>query len=180
MNVAVLVSGGVDSSVALNLVKKAGHNITAFYLKIWLEDEMSFLGDCAWEEDMEYVQKLCEQAEVPLQIINLQKEYYDRIVSYTIDQVKIGNTPNPDVLCNSQIKFGAFLERLAKYEDENDIQFDKIVTGHYADTTEIDGRTYLQLTPDPIKDQTYFLANMSEAQLANIRPASNVTMHRRL
>jgi tRNA-5-taurinomethyluridine 2-sulfurtransferase len=85
MNIAVLVSGGVDSSVALKLLKDQGHSITAFYLKIWLEDELSFLGNCPWEEDLSYVQAVCTQLEVPLEVISLQKEYWDSVVSYTIN-----------------------------------------------------------------------------------------------
>src|SRR5580698_8928953 len=100
MNIAVLVSGGVDSSVALQLLKDQGHSVTAFYLKIWLEDELAFLGECPWQEDLSYVQAVCSQLDVPLQIISLQKEYWDRVVRYTIGQVKAGYTPNPDILCN--------------------------------------------------------------------------------
>lgn len=112
MNIAVLVSGGVDSSVALKLLKDQGHTLTAFYLKIWLEDELAFLGDCPWEQDLAYVRAVCDQLEVPLEVVPLQKEYFEHVVSYTIAEVKAGRTPNPDVFCNTRIKFGFFVEYL--------------------------------------------------------------------
>lgn len=170
MKIAVLVSGGVDSSVALRLLKDQGHELTAFYLKIWLEDELSFLGECPWEDDLAYVRAVCEQAEVPLEIVPFQKEYWERVVAYTVNEVKEGRTPNPDMLCNARIKFGAFYEYIA------DKGFDRIATGHYAWTEEVSaqlgetgesaGKTLLTMSPDPIKDQTYFLSQLSQAQVA--------------
>ena len=106
MNIALLISGGVDSSVALKLLKEDGHDVTAFYLKIWLDDEVNFLGECPWEEDLEYARAVCAKAEVPLEIIPLQREYFDEVVKYTIDEIKAGRTPNPDMICNQRIKFG--------------------------------------------------------------------------
>ncbi|MDR3666646.1 MAG: ATP-binding protein, partial [Ignavibacteriaceae bacterium] len=82
MKIAVLLSGGVDSSVALNLLKKEGHDITAFYLKIWLQDEFTFLGDCPWEEDLNFVRSVCKQLNIPLEIISLQHEYWENVVTY--------------------------------------------------------------------------------------------------
>lgn len=160
MKIAVLVSGGVDSSVALRLLKYEGHELTAFYLKIWLEDELSFLGECPWEEDLAYVRAVCEQAEVLLEIVPFQKEYWERVVSYTVNEVKEGRTPNPDMLCNARIKFGAFYEYIA------DKGFDKIATGHYAWTEVENGNTMLKMSPDPIKDQTYFLSQLSPEQVS--------------
>jgi tRNA U34 2-thiouridine synthase MnmA/TrmU len=88
MKIAVLLSGGVDSSVALNLLRDQGYqDITAYYLKIWLEDEMSYLGSCPWEEDLEYAEAVCQQAGVPLKVINLQREYYDRVVQYAVEEL---------------------------------------------------------------------------------------------
>ena len=104
MKVAVLLSGGVDSSVALNLVRDSGdHQITAFYLKIWLEDELAFLGDCPWEDDLKYARAVCEQAGVPLRVVPLQTEYQDKIVSHVVTELKAGRTPSPDILCNQWI-----------------------------------------------------------------------------
>lgn len=161
MKIAVLVSGGVDSSVALRLLKEAGHEVEAFYLKIWLEDELSHLGDCPWEEDLSYVRPLCEQLGVPLHVISLQEAYHEKIVSYTIAEAKAGRTPNPDVLCNQFIKFGTFFEHIGP-------EFDKVASGHYAQIIEQNNTFYLKRSPDPIKDQTYFLCNLSQKQLGRL------------
>jgi len=197
MRIAVLVSGGVDSSVALRLLKDQGHELTAFYLKIWLEDELAFLGECPWEDDLSYVRVVCEKAGVPLEIVPFQKEYWERVVAYTIDEVKAGRTPNPDMLCNARIKFGAFLDFLNdkeatppqsspwKWEEVKKSAlggFDKIATGHYAQTEAIstpqsrrlDSSPWkgeqeiilLKMSPDAIKDQTYFLSQLTQKQLS--------------
>jgi len=158
MKIAVLVSGGVDSSVALKLLVDAGHDVTAFYLKIWLEDELSYLGSCPWMEDLEYVKAVCDKLKVSLEVISLQKEYHQKVVSHTIAEVKAGRTPNPDVLCNQHVKFGIFYEKIGD-------EFEKIATGHYAQVIEKDNIFYLKRSPDPIKDQTYFLCNLNQAQL---------------
>jgi len=162
MKIAVLVSGGVDSSVALARLKEQGHEVVAFYLKIWLEDELSFLGSCPWEEDLVYVRALCDQYQVPLHIVPLQEAYRDKIVRYTIDEVAAGRTPSPDVLCNVRIKFGAFLEAI-------DDSFEKVASGHYAQVHQrADGLYELVQSPDPVKDQTYFLAHLSQQQLSRL------------
>jgi len=158
MKIAVLLSGGVDSSVALHLLKEQGHDITAFYLKIWLEDDTAFLGNCPWENDLQYVRAVCEKYGVPLRIVPLQREYYDNVVNYTIAEVKAGRTPNPDIFCNSLIKFGQFFDVIGDY-------FDKVATGHYAQVIEEDGVFRLLKAPDEIKDQTYFLSKLSQDQL---------------
>lgn len=158
MNIAVLVSGGVDSSVALKLLKDEGHAVTAFYLKIWLEDETAFLGECPWEEDLRYVRAVCKKLDVPLKVVPLQREYHDRVISYALEEVRVGRTPNPDVMCNSFIKFGAFVEWLDTYINEGShplcpsmdsspsgrgkrlrkgIFFDKVATGHYARVAQV-------------------------------------------
>jgi len=167
--IAVLLSGGVDSSVALNLLKRDGHDLTAFYLKIWLQDEFAFLGNCPWEEDLEYVRKVCKQANVPLEILSLQDEYWDNIVSYTISEIKQGRTPNPDIFCNSLIKFGLFYDRI-------DSSFDKVASGHYAKVEELNNKFILKRSPDPVKDQTYFLAYLTQKQLSRANfPIGNYT-----
>lgn len=169
MKIAVLVSGGVDSSVALRLLKDEGHELTAYYLKIWLEDELSFLGECPWEDDLAYVRAVCEQANVPLVVVPFQKEYWERVVAYTVNEVKEGRTPNPDMLCNARIKFGAFMEYIESKGLTRTGEhggFDKIATGHYAWTEEKDGRAVLVMSPDPIKDQTYFLSQLSQEQVS--------------
>ena len=161
MKIAVLLSGGVDSSVALRLLKDQGHDLTAFYLKIWLQDEFSFLGDCPWEEDLKFVKAVCDQCEVPLEILSLQNEYWNSVVSYTIAEIKEGRTPNPDMFCNSLIKFGQFYEKI-------DVSFEKVASGHYAKVVydKNSGMYQLKQSPDPIKDQTYFLAYLTQQQLS--------------
>jgi len=160
--IAVLVSGGVDSTVALRLLQEQGHNVTAFYLKIWLEDELAYLGDsCPWQEDLSFVQAVCDQAHVPLQILSLQKEYWDYVVTYTIAEIKAGRTPNPDILCNKMIKFGFFLDYI-------DASYQKVATGHYAQVEQNGEHQFytLKLAPDALKDQTYFLSHLSQKQLS--------------
>ncbi|HEY7752006.1 MAG TPA: tRNA 2-thiouridine(34) synthase MnmA [Ignavibacteriaceae bacterium] len=159
MKIAVLLSGGVDSSVALKLLKDEGHELTAFYLKIWLQDEFSFLGECPWEEDLKFCRTVCDQLKVPLEVIPLQTEYWDNVVSYTIEEIKEGRTPNPDIFCNSLIKFGQFYEKI-------DNSFEKVASGHYANVVKINDRYLLKTSPDSIKDQTYFLAYLTQQQLS--------------
>ena len=159
MKIAVLVSGGVDSSVALRLLKEDGHELKAFYLKIWLQDEFSFLGECPWEEDLKYVRSVCEQINVPVEVIPLQTEYWDNVVSYTIDEIKEGRTPNPDIFCNSLIKFGQFFDKI-------DPSYEKVATGHYANVIQKENKFLLTTSPDPVKDQTYFLAYLNQEQVS--------------
>ena len=100
--IAVLLSGGVDSSVALAELVSQGHKVRAFYFKIWLEDEVAHLSSCPWEEDLLYAQQVCELLQVPLETVSLQKEYWDQVVAYTLQEAKSGRTPNPDIMCNSR------------------------------------------------------------------------------
>jgi tRNA-5-taurinomethyluridine 2-sulfurtransferase len=159
MKIAVLLSGGVDSSVALRLLlREQKHEITAFYLKIWLEDEVRFLGNCPWEEDLEYARAVCDAAGVPLKIVPLQREYYDQVVEYALAELRVGRTPSPDIFCNERIKFGLFQERI-------DSGFERIASGHYARLRRGGDRIYLLRAPDPVKDQTYFLSHQRQDQL---------------
>jgi tRNA-specific 2-thiouridylase len=160
MKIAVLLSGGVDSSVALNLIKQnKNHEVTAFYLKIWLEDDLAFLGECPWETDLHYARAVCEQAGVPLEIVPLQTKYFEKVVEHAISELKAGRTPSPDILCNQRIKFGEFFNCI-------DPSFDKVASGHYAQIEERAGQFWLKRAPDPVKDQTYFLSSLSQAQLS--------------
>jgi tRNA (5-methylaminomethyl-2-thiouridylate)-methyltransferase len=163
MNIAVLLSGGVDSSVALHQVKNDGdHRITAYYLKIWLEDDVSFLGECPWEDDLAYARAVCQQAGVELRVLPLQLEYYDKVVSYALAELRQGRTPSPDIFCNQRIKFGAFFDAVTE-------EYDRVVTGHYARVeTDSHGRTHLYQAPDPVKDQSYFLSHLSQKQVAKL------------
>lgn len=158
MKMAVLLSGGVDSSVALRLLQEEGHDLTAYYLKIWLEDELSSLGECPWEDDLRYARVVCDQAGVPLEVLSLQREYWDTIVAYAIRELKAGRTPNSDMFCNRLVKFGVFFNKI-------DSSFQKIASGHYANIVQQDGKHVLRRSPDPIKDQTYFLAYMTQEQI---------------
>ncbi|MDR2733465.1 MAG: tRNA 2-thiouridine(34) synthase MnmA [Spirochaetota bacterium] len=170
MKIAVLLSGGVDSAVALKLLADAGHDCTAYYLKIWLEDETSFLGECPWDEDIRFARACCEQFGVPLKIIPLQREYYERIVHYTLDELRAGRTPSPDIFCNEKIKFGAFFDRIEGYE--------RVASGHYARHIGDERGLHLGTAADTVKDQTYFLAHLSEAQLARtLFPLGNLLKH---
>ena len=160
MRVALLLSGGVDSSVALRLLLEDGHDVTAFYLKIWLEDELSHLGECPWEDDLRWARDVCRTAGVPLEVVPLQREYHRRIVRWTISELRAGRTPSPDVLCNRRIKFGAFLDRLAARA------FDRVASGHYARIRCAEnGDAELLKGVDPVKDQTYFLFRLDQRQL---------------
>ncbi|MAN25244.1 MAG: tRNA 2-thiouridine(34) synthase MnmA [Gemmatimonadetes bacterium] len=162
MKVAALISGGVDSSTALQLLtQKPDIEVTAYYLKIWLEDELAFLGDCPWEEDLHYAHAICKKLGIPLKIIPLQNEYRENIVEFAINELRAGQTPSPDIFCNERIKFGAFLEKI-------DPSYDKIASGHYAQIIYQSERYYLKQAPDPVKDQTYFLSNLSQQQISRL------------
>jgi tRNA-specific 2-thiouridylase len=159
VKVAVLTSGGVDSSVALaRLVEASVGELRAFYLKIWLEDDMAFLGSCPWEEDLAHVREICARLDVPLEVVPLQREYYDRVVSAAIGELESGRTPSPDVLCNRMIKFGAFGDCI-------DTSYDFIASGHHARVDHDGVLSRLLKGADPVKDQTYFLSQMTQDQL---------------
>jgi len=158
--IAVLTSGGVDSSVALARLAEAGnHELRAYYLKIWLEDELAFLGSCPWEEDLEYVREICDTFDVPLEIAPLQQEYYARVVNAAVTELEAGRTPSPDVLCNRLIKFGAFVDRCG-----DDFEF--VASGHHARVDHSGTPSRLLKGVDPVKDQTYFLSQMDQAQIS--------------
>ncbi len=163
MRVALLLSGGVDSSVALHLLREAGHDVTAFYLKIWLEDELAYLGDCPWEEDLDFARAVAEQQGVALEVLSLQTTYHRRVVAELLDELRAGRTPSPDIWCNQRIKFGAFVEAL---EERAGNAFDAIGSGHYARVEHAAGGSRLLAAVDPVKDQTYFLHQLRQSQLA--------------
>ncbi len=157
----MLLSGGVDSSVSLALLRSQGYDVVAFYLKIWLEDELSFLGQCPWEEDLKYARSVCNQWNVPLEVVPLQREYYEKVVSYTLEELRSGRTPSPDIFCNLRIKFGAFYDKI-------DNSFTKVASGHYAQIEDLQDHVLLKMCPDTIKDQTYFLSHLQQKQLQRI------------
>lgn len=160
MEIAALVSGGVDSSVVVHRLKEAGYDPTIFYIRIGMEDKDGYI-DCPAEEDIEITSYIARKYGCRFEIVSLQTEYWDNVVRYTIDAVKRGLTPNPDMMCNRWIKFGCFEEKWGK-------DFDKIATGHYATTTEIDGKIYLSTAKDRHKDQTDFLAQINYLQVSKL------------
>ncbi|KAJ6812871.1 uncharacterized protein M6B38_146045 [Iris pallida] len=168
LRVAVLLSGGVDSSVALRLLHAAGHSCTAFYLKIWFQEDFeNFWSECPWDDDLKYAKAVCEKVDVPLEVVHLSDEYWNNVVSHIIGEYHCGRTPNPDVLCNTRIKFGAFLEAVES------MKFDYIASGHYARVihpsfSEKNGPSVLALSKDVVKDQTYFLSHLSQYQLSRL------------
>lgn len=162
MKTAVLLSGGVDSSVALyELLRQGRNDVTAYYLKIWLEDELSYLGDCPWEEDLAFARAVCDAAGVRLEVVPLQVEYYERVVEYALKELKVGHTPSPDIFCNQRVKFGAFFDKVGE-------DFDRVASGHYGIVDRSSTPVRLLRSPDPVKDQTYFLSHLSQSQLSKI------------
>ncbi len=160
MKIAALVSGGVDSSVVVHQLKEAGYDPTIFYIRIGMEDKDGYI-DCPAEEDIEITSYIARKYGCPFEIVSLHDEYWDKVVSYTIESVKRGLTPNPDMMCNRFIKFGCFEDKWGK-------DFDKIATGHYATTAEMNGKTWLSTAKDPFKDQTDFLAQITNLQIRKL------------
>ena len=159
MRIAALISGGVDSAVAVHKLVEQGHDITLFYIRIGLDDGR---GDCSAEEDIEMCQAIARRYNLPLEQVSLHEEYWENVMEYALRTVKEGLTPNPDMMCNRMIKFGYFEERWGH-------EFDLTATGHYA-TTIIgdDGLKYLATAVDPVKDQTDFLARITYPQLSHL------------
>lgn len=160
MNIAALVSGGVDSSVVVHQLKEAGYDPTIFYIRIGMEDKDGYI-DCPAEEDIEITTYIARRYGCKMEVVSLHEEYWENVVSYTIDAVKRGLTPNPDMMCNKLIKFGCFEQKWGK-------EFDKTATGHYATTTELNGKVYLSTAKDKFKDQTDFLAQVDYLQISKL------------
>ena len=157
--IAVLASGGVDSSAVVSILYDLGYRPTLFYIQIGMDKDG--FEDCSWEDDITMVQMLAKKYNLPLEIISLHDEYWEHVVQYTIDTVKQGLTPNPDMMCNKLIKFGVFNEKVG-------YQYDFIATGHYATTTYVNDVLYLSTAPDPVKDQTDFLAQINFTQVQKL------------
>jgi len=160
MNIAALVSGGVDSSVVVYQLKEAGYDPVIFYIKIGMEDKDGYI-DCPSEEDIEITAFIAKKYGCRMEVVSLQEEYWEKVVGYTIDAVRRGLTPNPDMMCNKLIKFGVF-------EDKWGHDFDKIATGHYATATEVGGKVFLSTAADKVKDQTYFLGQVDYLQISRL------------
>jgi len=154
--IAVLLSGGVDSSVVVHELASIGLRPDCFYIKIGPEEDEEW--DCSSEEDVEMAGAVARKYGCRLEIVDCHKEYWGQVTRYTMEKVRAGLTPNPDVMCNRLIKFGAFDEKAGH-------DYDLIATGHYAQTEMIDGKKWLTTSPDPVKDQTDFLAQIYDWQL---------------
>lgn len=158
--VVIGMSGGVDSSVAALLLKEQGYNVIGLFMQNW--DETDENGCCTAEDDFADVRRVSAALDIPYYTVNFAKEYMERVFSYFLAEYKAGRTPNPDVLCNREIKFGPFLEEAKK------LGADYIATGHYCKISHENGVRLLQKAKDQNKDQTYFLNQLSQAQLADV------------
>lgn len=158
--VVVGMSGGVDSSVAAALLKEQGYNVIGLFMHNW--DETDDNGVCSQVNDYEDVKRVCGKLDIPYYTVNFAKEYLDRVFSYFLDEYKKGRTPNPDVLCNREIKFGPFAEFAKK------LGADYIATGHYCKIVRDKKGVHLLKSKDLNKDQTYFLNQVKTEQLENV------------
>ena len=154
--IAVLLSGGVDSSVVVYELARQGLHPDCFYIKIGPEETEEW--DCSSEEDLEMATAVAAKYGCKLTVVDCHREYWDNVTRYTMEKERAGLTPNPDVMCNRLIKFGAFDQKAGH-------AYDLIATGHYAQTEIIDGMKWLTTSPDPVKDQTDFLAQIEGWQL---------------
>lgn len=156
--VVVGMSGGVDSSVTALLLKQQGYDVIGIFMKNW--DDTDEFGYCTAEADAEDVRRVCEQIDIPYYTVNFEKQYYDKVFAYFLEEYKRGRTPNPDVMCNREIKFGEFLNKAL------DLGADYVATGHYARVVEENGTYKLLRGVDNNKDQTYFLNALNQEQLS--------------
>jgi len=162
--VVVGLSGGVDSSVTAYLLKEQGYDVIGVFMKNWHDDSVTISNECPWLDDSNDAMIVAQQLNIPFQAIDLSKEYKERIVDYMFAEYQRGRTPNPDILCNREIKFDVFLGAALK------LGADYVATGHYCRKGEIqkEGKTIYQLLAgkDPNKDQSYFLCQLTQKQLA--------------
>ena len=161
MKVCVGLSGGVDSSVAALLLKRQGYDVFAMFMQNWHDTEGTLHGDCEWEEDKFVAELVARKIGIPFYFVDLSKQYRARVVDYMFDEYSKGRTPNPDVLCNSEIKFDAFLQKARA------LGADMVATGHYCRKEQApDGSWKLLEGIDPGKDQSYFLCRLDQEQLS--------------
>jgi tRNA-specific 2-thiouridylase len=162
--VVVGLSGGVDSSVAAHLLIEQGYEVIGMFMKNWHDESVTISNECPWMEDSTDAMLVAEKLGIPFQAIDLSEEYRERIVDYMFSEYEAGRTPNPDILCNREIKFDIFLKAAQK------LKADFVATGHYCQKKEIavDGEPVYQLIAgaDPNKDQSYFLCQLSQEQLS--------------
>ncbi|MDI1321188.1 MAG: tRNA 2-thiouridine(34) synthase MnmA [Algoriphagus sp.] len=162
--VVVGLSGGVDSSVAAHLLLKQGYEVIGMFMKNWHDESVTISNDCPWMEDSTDAMLVAQKLGIPFQAIDLSEDYRERIVDYMFSEYEAGRTPNPDILCNREIKFDIFLKAAQK------LKADFVATGHYCQKGELEvgGKPVYQLLAgaDPNKDQSYFLCQLSQDQLA--------------
>ena len=156
IKVCIGLSGGVDSSVAALLLKQQGYDVFALFMQNWHDASTTLHGDCEWEEDRFVAEMVARKIGIPFYFVDLSKEYRQRVVDYMFDEYEKGRTPNPDVLCNREIKFDAFLKCAKK------LGADYVATGHYCRKETVigpDGEPVYRILAgsDPNKDQSYFL-----------------------
>ena len=158
--VVVGLSGGVDSSVAAYLLLQQGYEVIGMFMRNWHDESVTLSDDCPWIDDSNDALLIAEQLGIPFQVIDLSKEYKERIVDYMFREYEVGRTPNPDVLCNREIKFDVFLKAAL------DLGADYVATGHYCRRIDhSDGTVGLLAGKDPNKDQSYFLCQLNQEQL---------------
>ncbi|MBS4539546.1 tRNA 2-thiouridine(34) synthase MnmA [Clostridium sp. D2Q-11] len=155
--VVIGMSGGVDSSVAALVLKEQGYDVIGIFMKNWDEEDEEY---CTATEDYEDVRRVCQQIDIPYYTVNFEKEYWDKVFTYFLEEYRNGRTPNPDILCNKEIKFKAFLDHALK------LGADYIATGHYANIKYFDGEYHLIRGKDRNKDQSYFLCQLNQYQLS--------------
>lgn len=158
--IVVGMSGGVDSSLTAALLKEQGHEVIGLFMRNWRETDDS--GCCTADSDFQDVREVCDALSIPYYSVDFSAEYYDRVFKLFLDEYAKGRTPNPDVLCNKEIKFDCFLDYALK------TGADYVATGHYCNVEHKDGLSYLKRAKDDNKDQTYFLNQLSGAQLDRI------------
>lgn len=157
-HIIVGMSGGVDSSIAAYLLKQAGHHVEGVFMKNWEGDDTDTY--CPATQDMADAQAVCDKLDIPLQLVNFADKYWENVFAYFLEEYRAGRTPNPDILCNKEIKFKAFLD----YAKQRGADF--IATGHYVRSSQTSAGTHLLKGSDPLKDQSYFLHALTEAQVA--------------